>query len=64
MLKRKEVSLFAPLGIVLIFQLHLDAAWRRPLAQMTAILAASLGSGAAGWWVVKSYQGFLVAVDG
>jgi hypothetical protein len=44
MLKRKEVSLFAPLGIVLIFQLHLDAAWRRPLAQMTAILAASLGS--------------------
>jgi hypothetical protein len=44
----EEGSLFAPLGIVLIFQLHLDAAWRRPLAQMTAILAASLGSGAAG----------------
>jgi hypothetical protein len=33
-------------------------------ATMTATLAASLGSGAAGWWVVKSYQGFLVFVEG
>jgi SHAQKYF class myb-like DNA-binding protein len=45
------VSLFAPLSIVLIFLLYLgEMQWRLQL-HMTAILAASLGSGAGhGWW--------------